>query len=510
MSERTGAVRSQATDELGAHIAIQGPVVDSPRPALASKPVRAVLTLLAIAAALQVVPGLERWRLFGERPPSEGEGVPPAVPEPVLTEGEARLETETRTRPELAQPEHVVIPSTRRSPLDRGGAKRRLNLDIERPPVSIVDPDDRGLGGFYRALERTVDKDGDGITRIVHFGDSIITSDYVSGTLRRKFQKQFGDSGHGYMLLANAWPAYFHNDVERFASTGWLVSRIVGPLAPDGLYGLGGVSFRAPPGSRARFGTAKKGSYGTRVSRFELVYLEEPGGGKARINIDGKEYSVLDTNAEQKRVATKVIEVPDGAHELEFVTISGYTRAFGVVMERTEPGIVYDAIGVQGARIRFLDKQDDAHWAEQLRWRDPDLLIYQFGANESGDGFAYPMDEYYETMKAVLQQGKRAVPDAGCLVIGAMDRAEKKGTAMRTMPVIPAIVKEQRKAAADTGCAFWNTYEAMGGPGSMAAWVQRGLGQADLTHPTGSGSEVLASWIFSALMQGFTDYRASH
>ncbi len=474
---------------------------------LGSKPVGAVLTVLALALTLQLTPGLERWRLFGERPAPSPADTPAEVPTPVLTAGEARLETETRARPELAQPEHVVIPHGPRGPLDRGAPKKALYLDIERPPVPIIDPSHRGLAGFYRALERTVNQAPNGVTRIVHFGDSIVTSDYVSGTLRRKFQKQFGDSGHGYMLLANAWPAYFHNDVDRFSSSGWLVSRIVGPLAPDGLYGLGGVSFRAPPGSRARFGTAKKGSYGKRVSRFEILYLETPGGGKARVNLDGEEHLVLDTNAEQKRVVSKVIEVPDGPHDLEIVTISGYTRGFGVVMERSSPGVVYDAIGIQGARIRFLDKQDDDHWAQQLRWRDPHLLIYQFGANESGDGFAYPMDEYYTTMKTVLDQGKRAVPDAGCLVIAAMDRAEKKGTAMRTMPVIPAIVKEQRRAAAAAGCAFWNTYEAMGGPGSMAAWVQRGLGQADLTHPTGSGSEVLASWVFNALMQSFKEYR---
>ena len=40
----------------------------------------------------------------------------------------------------------------------------------------------------------------------------------------------------------------------------------------------------------------------------------------------------------------------------------------------------------------------------------------------------------------------------------------------------------------------------------MAAWVQRGLGQADLTHPTGSGSEVLGKWIYRALMRGYAEY----
>ncbi|MCA9633839.1 MAG: hypothetical protein KC766_39585, partial [Myxococcales bacterium] len=124
-------------------------------------------------------------------------------------------------------------------------------------------------------------------------------------------------------------------------------------------------------------------------------------------------------------------------------------------------------------------------------------------ANESGDGFAFPMDQYHETMKAVLQQARKAVPDAGCLILAAMDRAEKKGASLQSMAVIPALVKEQRSTAREVGCAFFNTYEAMGGPGSMAAWVGRGLGQADLTHPTGSGSEVLASWIFRALMRGY-------
>jgi hypothetical protein len=37
----------------------------------------------------------------------------------------------------------------------------------------------------------------------------------------------------------------------------------------------------------------------------------------------------------------------------------------------------------------------------------------------------------------------------------------------------------------------------------MATWVRRGLGQADLTHPSGSGAEVLASWIHRALLAGF-------
>jgi lysophospholipase L1-like esterase len=487
-------------------IAVHGSVVRDPRVALLSRPALGAYLALALAAVLQVVPGLERWRLFG-RTLGESPAPTPMAAAAGPEVGEARIESETRARPELAQPEQVKLPRAARGPIAaRQPAADELRIGVEEPPVRIVDPEHRALAGFYRALRRTERRQESAITRILHFGDSIIVSDYVSGTLRRRFQRRFGDAGHGFMLLANPWPAYFHNDVYRFASSGWLVKRIVGPLASDGIYGLGCVSFRGPPGARARFGTARKGNYGRAVSRFELVYYQQPGGGKLRINLDGKPHSLLDTHSAQKRVATSVIRVPDGEHLLEVVAVEGFSRLFGVVMERDTPGVVLDALGIQGARARFLDKQDDEHWHQQLVWRKPALLIYQFGANESGDGFAYPMEEYLRTLVEVLRQGKQAVPEAGCLVIGAMDRASKRGTQLRSMAVIPHLVEQQRRAAEQAGCAFWNTYEAMGGPGSMAAWVQRGLGQADLTHPTGYGCEVLGKWVYRALMQGYVAY----
>ena len=88
-------------------------------------------------------------------------------------------------------------------------------------------------------------------------------------------------------------------------------------------------------------------------------------------------------------------------------------RAFGVWMERDEPGVVLDAIGIQGCRIRFLDQSDDAHFAEQLRLRDPQLTVFQYGMNESEDGELFPLDQYASTMKAVLQQVKAALPKRG-------------------------------------------------------------------------------------------------
>jgi lysophospholipase L1-like esterase len=479
-------------------------VSESPplRPVFLSRPAGAVATVLALAVVIELVPPLARFRLFRERPTDVAE-TPAAVPAPAASIGEVALEGETVDRAAPGASE----PVKKQGPIATADVDPALP-GKDQPPIALTDATERALERFYAKLERVEAKAPGAVARILHFGDSVVVSDFVSGTLRRVLQRRFGDAGHGFVLIANAWPSYFHFDVTRYATSGWKVSRIVGPYAEDGWYGLGGVAFRAEKNTLARFGTAKSGDFGRAVSRFTLLYAEEPRGGRIQLRIDGKDREVLDTAAPSARARFHEIRVPDGPHEFELQTLSGDSRLFGVVLERDVPGVVLDALGVQGARLRFLDKQDDVHWAEQLRFRKPDLIVYQFGANESGDAFAYPMADFHRTMKEVIAQVQRAVPESSCLVIGAMDRAAKEGEEIVSVRVIPSLVEEQRKAAAELGCAYFDTYRAMGGKGSMPIWVRRGLAQADLTHPSGAGAERLGNWIFGAMMRDFAEYRA--
>ncbi|HEY8944265.1 MAG TPA: GDSL-type esterase/lipase family protein [Polyangiaceae bacterium] len=482
-------------------LAVGAPVRDA-RTVFLSRPVLAAALAFALSFVPEVVPGLATARVWS-RPPA------PQAPAETLrdasgrsTVGEAELSTETRGRGDGPP---AAAPAVARGPIPAAQPVDPEPLLDKPPKVPIVDPTGKALDGLFASLDRTRSAQPGAITRIVHFGDSIVASDYVSGTLRRRFQERFGDAGHGFALIANAWPAYSHNDIERYATVGWKVSRVTGPLVEDGFYGMGFVSFRAERHALARFSTTE-GKFGNRVSRFSVSYLEVPGGGTFELTVDGTQKHLVDTAGPTKRSRWYVLDVPDGPHSFEILTKSGLSRLFGVVLERRTPGVVLDAIGIQGARIRFLDKQDDAHWAEQLASREPALLIYQFGANESADGFLYSMEDYHRTMKEVLEQAQRAVPKASCLVIGAMDRAAKRGDELISIRVLPHLIAQQKRVATEVGCAFFDTFEAMGGTGSMPNWVKRGLGQADLTHPTGVGAELIGTWIFRALMQRYGEY----
>ncbi|HEY3497041.1 MAG TPA: GDSL-type esterase/lipase family protein, partial [Polyangiaceae bacterium] len=464
-------------------------------------PALAALTLLAFAGALELSPRLARFRLLGARPAPAAE---PRVAAPAASAsvGEATLETETvdRGAPAAAAPK-------KRGPIAAADEVDPALPGKDQPPRPLDDPSGRALDRFYAKLARVEAKQAGAVARIAHFGDSTVVSDFVSGTLRRDLQRRFGDAGHGFVLIANAWPSYFHFDVTRYATAGFKVSRIVGPYADDGFYGLGGVSFRAGPHSLARFGTAANGDFGRSVSRFVIAYAEETRGGRFQVRLDGKDLQIIDTKGPALAARYHEVRAPDGPHELELQTLSGESRLFGVILERDQPGVVLDALGIQGARVRFLDKQDDAHFAEQLRARGPDLVVYQFGANESGDGFVYSMADFHRTMKEVVQQQQRALPESSCLVIGAMDRAAKQGEEIVSVRVIPSLVEEQRLVSEEVGCAFFDTYRAMGGRGSMPIWVRRGLAQADLTHPSGVGAERIGHWVFGAVMRGFSAWQ---
>src|SRR4051812_48460354 len=298
---------------------------------LASSALGAMATLAALIALPYAAPGLSRSRLLAPLP--DGQGLvlaPPKVASaaPAASVGEAQLAAETREQAELQQPEEVAIPPSAAEVVP--GARAEAE---GKPPRPLEDPSGHAMDAFFAKLRAAEKKAPGGLARITYFGASIVASDFITATLRRKLQRRFGDAGHGFMLMANAWPGYFHNDVTRFAAPGWQVSRVVGPFAKDGFYGLGGVSFRSEgPGVFSRFATTTSGAFGQSVSKFVLDYLEQPNGGTLEVKIDGQARETIDTRAGAPRSAVKTYAVPDGQHELEVRATTANARAFGVWM----------------------------------------------------------------------------------------------------------------------------------------------------------------------------------
>ena len=63
----------------------------------------------------------------------------------------------------------------------------------------------------------------------------------------------------------------------------------------------------------------------------------------------------------------------------------------------------------------------------------------------------------------------------------------------------------QQNIAYESGIAFYNLYESMGGEGSMSRWVDAKppLAYKDYTHPNSLGDEIIAKGLFEAFMYEF-------
>jgi lysophospholipase L1-like esterase len=373
------------------------------------------------------------------------------------------------------------------------------------PGRGIEDGGGTALASFYAALARTASGAPGAVTRILHFGDSPVTGDLISSGARARFQTRYGDAGHGFIFAGRPWEWYNHQGVE-LSSSGW---RMLSPLfkaGNDGFYGLGGVCFEAAQGASCMVGTVSRG-LGSQVARFDVHIEVQPGGGTLLASIDGNPPVELATAAPRREVRVRSLEVADGPHTLTLQPKGdGEVVLFGVALERSGPGVVYDSLGTNGGTVHFLTLIDERCWRDELRLRAPDLVILNYGTNESGYGY-FSFDAYAEDIKKVVRRIREAVPEASILLMAPMDRGtfDESGEIV-TLPTIPKIVDTQRAVAIATGCAYFDTYRAMGGEGTMGRWYRGNthLVTGDLTHPTGVGADLVAGLLVDALEAGFT------
>src|SRR5262249_3918830 len=151
----------------------------------------------------------------------------------------------------------------------------------------------------------------------------------------------------------------------------------------------------------AWFATSEgKNTYGKSVSRFDVYYLETPNGGEVEVKVDGRTER-FSTLSDEKRSKVVSYAVPDGEAKLTLRVVSGNPRLFGVALERDEPGVVYDALGANGARSELLAGIDGEHWHEQMALRKPALVVLQYGTNES-EAPSLNAEHYEKTLRSVV------------------------------------------------------------------------------------------------------------
>ena len=395
----------------------------------------------------------------------------------------------------------------------------------QQPPDALLIDNAASLDKFYASLVTLDAHSAHANATVVHFGDSPTTADLITGDVRQQLQQRFGDAGPGFNLIAKPWAWYQHRDIDE-TDKGWKFTTAVG-LMREGQFGIGGVGFDGGKDASARYMFS-----GASPESMQLIWKNQTGGGSVAIDADDIAVATVSTATPidqlmQGALATpetpvakpvavtapqfRTIQLPAGAKSVSLKVTDGNVHLYGVIFERHQPGLTYDSIGLNGASITVLSRAISKDMLKQsFAHLHPDLVVINYGTNEAG--FASFIGKQYEgELRMAIARVHEAAPNASILLMSPMDRGERgAGNAISTMDTIPKIVDIQRRVAADTGCAFFNTFQAMGGEGTMQRWYEgkpRLVG-GDLIHPTPQGAKIVATAFVDQIQKGYTRYKS--
>jgi lysophospholipase L1-like esterase len=268
---------------------------------------------------------------------------------------------------------------------------------------------------------------------------------------------------------------------------------------------LGGGRFHGTPGSVANW-TFKVGQ----AKSVEVAYLAQPGGGSFVFEADGQAIGSAETAAPEPHAGFVTFALPPKAEELSVRVTNGEVQLYGVEFRKDSPGVLYSSLGVNGASATLLSRSfDRAYLSTQLAHYRPDLVVLAYGTNESGyPGFIDSM--WIKEMATAVKRVRTALPEASILLMSPMDRGEvKPDGSIGTIDTLPRMVAKEKQLATELGVGFFNTFEAMGGRGTMAKWyaAQPRLVGADYIHPLPAGAKIVGELLYDSLRDGYSEYK---
>ncbi len=420
----------------------------------------------------------------------------------------ARMTSDAGTSARLARSRPRVVralpsPTPRSQKLHRLGEKLGApGHRIENPCVSRSEElcTRTALQSFFESLDGLTEGTATSPVVISAFGNSLIAGDRIVDILREDLGTAFGNGGRGVLLVDRLAP-YGPRSRTGYARGGWK-PRTLGELHQAELpFGITGIYHQATSTkSRSRFSLDGE-------PRGTVWWLDAPRAGHLSLRVDGKEVARTEPTGSGEARGTS-FDIPEGARTLELVSGRGAVVQ-GVVLQRQRPGIVLDTLGVPSADANLFLRGDESIFRAQLAERSPRLMVFILGGNEAKrlEWGRSELHEVEQGLRDFLARTRAAAPESACLVVGPIDavRGGKGARRLQQRPYLDEVIALERKVALAGGCAFFDSFTAMGGSGSLARFVEAGLVHSDLVHPRGQGLDLIGQLITDALLRAWVE-----
>jgi lysophospholipase L1-like esterase len=367
-----------------------------------------------------------------------------------------------------------------------------------QPLQDFGDPQAAQLWEQFRDLESGKKRDA---LRLMQLGDSHTAGDYFTGQLRDYLQARYGNAGIGWLT-----PGYIDNQRSaqmKLQNQGrWQLSDSKQP-SHYGLFPLGGLFNQALSSSRLLFSSKDPLAPGA----WQIHAWLQAGQGVWRLSLASGESERL-LPSRDRHSQWSLVSLRTSAVQLQSFSLlaPGGAAIGGLALDRQSPGVVLDALGINGAKGNVVLRWDSASLRKQLQWRSPKLVIIAFGTNEAFD-LKFDPQEFARDLRDLVRHLRFHAPGAALLILSAPSSAKSKpphltGLCPQGLPRgLMEIWRLQKRIAQEERTLFWDWGAFMGGACGAQQWSQRApaLMGKDLIHLSREGYQASAEGLFAAL-----------
>jgi hypothetical protein len=335
--------------------------------------------------------------------------------------------------------------------------------------------------------------------RIAHYGDSINWGDIITADLRQNFQSKFGGIGAGFQSICSDDIAVKQTTKHTFNEADWEWASLFTRNLKNYTLGIAGTVAKSKGNSWVKYEATNFKSSSKSFKTIRLFYNNA----KNNCNVS---YALNNGAVQNLKLETglnvKESDINSSGNatsvKLNFNSCSSDVNFFGVSLENGN-GVYVDNFpirGNSGVSIDDISRNILSDFQKMLNYK---LIILNYGLNiASPEQTNYTW--YRNKMIKVINNLKQVFPDAAILLVGVGDKAIKKGTKFITDSSVLMVLNEQKIIAQQTGIAFWNSLEAMGGVNSMNEWVNQNLALKDYSHFSDAGGKILADLLTDAIL----------
>ncbi len=339
--------------------------------------------------------------------------------------------------------------------------------------------------------------------RILHYGDSQLEGDRISAAFRERLQTAFGGGGVGLVPAVQSVGAMTvvqsaSPQLQRYFAYN------MGEHLSNGRYGIMAQVAELKGSATFTFRTSEMEGV-PHSKKFNKVTMVCSGTGKASVTAEGVRTEMVDNEPEidGMRFLSATLSSP-----VNRVTMSanGNMEIFGIMLDASK-GISLDNIPMRGCSGTIFTITARKTLEPFFKRNNVQLIILQYG----GNSVPYMNKEkaiqgYKKSLIAQVKLFQSMAPNARILFIGPADMSTNVKGEKQTYPQLEPSIEILKQVCAETGIAFWNLYEAMGGHNSMIKWVDANLAGKDYLHFTREGASKVADMLFNTYLMYYRFY----